>query len=37
VLVELLPAPLHDDERAFAPERVGDAVDHLCWIGDVLQ
>jgi hypothetical protein len=37
LLVELFPRPLHDDDRAAAHECAGDAVDHISWIGDVME
>jgi hypothetical protein len=37
LLVELFPGPLHDDDRATARKRAGDAVDYFSWIGDVME
>ncbi len=37
LLIEPFPGPLHDDDRATARKRAGDAVDHSGWIGDVME
>jgi hypothetical protein len=29
--------PFHDDNRATARKHAGDAVDHITWIGDVME
>src|SRR5437762_14261212 len=36
-LVELVPGPFHDDDGATARKRAGDPVDHIGWIGDVME
>jgi hypothetical protein len=36
-LVELLPSPSHDDERAAAGQRAAQPVDHLPWVGYVMK
>src|SRR5438874_13074343 len=36
-LVEPVPRPFHDDDRATARERADDPVDHVGWIGGVME
>src|SRR6266487_2882059 len=36
-LVEPLPGPFHDDGGATARKRACDPVDHIGWIGDVME